>query len=182
NVPIPYKRTAEFPSLGYPDSTDDIRGGVGADGYRALYEFVHQGGTLITEGGTAGLLAEMKLTPGVTVENPPSLFARGTLLRGIIADRKSPIVYGYDHNELPVYFNSGPVLNAGAGAPPPVEMAAAANAGRGGAAGGPDGRNASRPNGQNITPMATQLELSPWDPDHTGVGYGMLDQEEADSA
>ena len=184
NGPIPYKRTAEFQSLGYPDSTDDIRGGVGAEGYKALYAFVQQGGTLITEGSTAGLIAEMKLTPGVTFENPPTLFARGTILRGVIADRTSPIVYGYDHDQVPVYFNSGPVLNAGAGAPPPVEMAGAAaagNAGRG-AGVGPDGRNASRPNGQNVTPMATQLELSPWDPDHTGQGYGMLVSEETDSA
>ena len=30
--PIPYKRTAEFQAIGYPDSTDDIRGGVGAEG------------------------------------------------------------------------------------------------------------------------------------------------------
>ncbi|MDQ8166108.1 MAG: M14 family zinc carboxypeptidase, partial [Gemmatimonadota bacterium] len=28
-MPIPYKSTAEFPSLGFPDSTDDIRGGMG---------------------------------------------------------------------------------------------------------------------------------------------------------
>jgi uncharacterized membrane protein YgcG len=173
NMPIPYKRTAEFQSLGYPDSTDDIRGGVGPDGYRALYEFVQQGGTLITEGSTAGILAEMKLAPGVALENPPTLFARGTILRGVITDRHSPIVYGYDRGELPVYFNSGPVLNAGAGAPPPVEMAGnSTNAGRGGV--GPDGRNASRPNGQNVTPMATQLRLSPWDPDHIGEGYGMV--------
>jgi hypothetical protein len=183
NAPIPYKRTAEFQSLGYPDSTDDIRGGVGPEGYKALYEFVQQGGTLITEGSTAAILPEMKLVPGVTVENPPTLFARGTILRGVIADRKSPIVYGYEHAEVPVYFNSAPVLNAGAGAPPPVEMAGAAaggNPGRGGV--GPDGRNAARPNGQNVTPMATQLKLSPWDPDHTGVGYGMIANEEADSS
>jgi hypothetical protein len=30
--------------------------------------------------------------------------------------------------------------------------------------------------------MATQLKLSPWDPDHTGVGYGMIANEEADSS
>src|SRR5207237_802982 len=96
NVPIPYKRTAEFQSLGYPDSTDDIRGGVGVEGYKALYEFVQQGGTLITEGSTAAILPEMKLTPGVASENPPALFARGTILRGLIADRRSPLVYGYE--------------------------------------------------------------------------------------
>ena len=177
NVPIPYKRTAEFQALGYPDSTDDIRGGVGPEGYKALYDFVQQGGTLITEGSTASILPEMKLTPGVTAENPPTLFARGTILRGIITDRHSPLVYGYDRGEVPVYFNSGPVLNAGAGAPPPVEVAGAPatpNAAR-------DGRNAARLQGQNTTPMATQLKLSPWDPDHTGRAYGVLPPSAIDS-
>jgi hypothetical protein len=179
NVPIPYKRTAEFQALGYPDSTDDIRGAIGAEGYKALYEFVQQGGTLITEGSTAAILPEMKLTPGVTAENPPTLFARGTILRGLITDRRSPLVYGYEHAEVPVYFNSGPVLNAGAGAPPPVEVAAAP---AGVPNAGPGGRSAARPNGQNITPMATPLKLSPWDPNHTGDAYGMLPAVAADSS
>ena len=152
-MPIPYSRTADYQALGYPDSTDDIRGAVGPEGYKALYAFVQQGGTLITEGSTAAILPEMKLTPGVTAENPPTLFARGTILRGVIADRHSPLVYGYERGEVPVYFNSSPVLNAGAGAPPPVaalaESTATPNA-------GPGGRNAARPNGQNTTPMATQ--------------------------
>jgi hypothetical protein len=174
NAPIPYKRTAEYQSLGYPDSTDDIRGAVGAEGYKALYAFVEQGGTLITEGSTAAILPEMKLTPGVTSENPPTLFARGTILRGVIADRKSPLVYGYDRGEVPIYFNSGPVLNAGAGAPPPVEVAGAPSSGAPAVAAAPGGRGAARPQGQNTTPMATQLKLSAWDPDHTGEGYGML--------
>ena len=191
NVPIPYRRTAEFQALGYPDSTDDIRGGVGPEGMKALYEFVQQGGTLMTEGNTAAILPELKLTPGVVVENPPNLFARGTILRGIIADRKSPLVYGYDRGEVPVYFSSGPVLNAGAGAPPPVETPAPAPASAPGTAagqqpGGPGGfaggRNAARPNGQNITPMATQLKLSPWDPDHTGMAYGVVPPNATDSA
>jgi hypothetical protein len=115
----------------------------------------------------------MKLTPGVTAENPPTLFARGTILRGLIADRKSPLVYGYDRAEVPIYFNSGPVLNAGAGAPPPVEVAAAPS-GAPNATPVQGGRPAARPQGQNTTPMATPLKLSPWDPDHTGEGYGML--------
>ena len=96
---------------------------VGAEGYKALYEFVQQGGTLITEGSTAAILPQMKLTPGVAFEDPPTLFARGTILRGMITDHESPLVYGYDHGEVPVYFNSGPVLNAGAGAPAPVGRA-----------------------------------------------------------
>ena len=44
--PVPYKRTAEFPSLGTPDSTDDLRATAGPEAMKALYEFVQQGGPL----------------------------------------------------------------------------------------------------------------------------------------
>ncbi len=161
NAPVPYKSTKEFPSLGFPDSTDDVRGALGEDGMKALYAFIQKGGTVITEGNTSQILPEMKLTPGVTSEPANGLFARGTILRNVISDMKSPLVYGYDHSEVPVYFNSGPVLNAGAGA---VAVADAGANGRGGRVG---------QNGQNTTPMASPLKLSSWDPDHTGTTYGL---------
>jgi hypothetical protein len=161
NAPVPYKSTKEFPSLGFPDSTDDVRGALGEDGMKALYAFIQHGGTVITEGNTSQILPQMNLTPGVTYESANGLFARGTILRSMISDMKSPLVYGYTHSEVPIYFNSGPVLNAGAGAQPVAE---AAGAGRGGRAGA---------NGQNVTPMASPLKLSPWDPNHDGVQYGL---------
>ena len=79
---------------------------------------------------------------GVTVEHPAELFARGSILRGVFADLKSPIAYGYDGKDLPVYFNQDPVLNA-----------AAAAAGFGGGGGGGGGA-ARRRQGQNVTPNA----------------------------
>ncbi len=113
--PVPYKKTAETPSFGTPDSTDDIRGGMGVDGLMNLYKFVQQGGTLITEGSTSTLFTEYNLTPGLTVETPTGLFARGAILRGVVADAKSPIVYGLTDPQIPVYFSQGPVLNVGGG-------------------------------------------------------------------
>jgi len=173
NEPIPYKKTKEYAAFGYPDSTDDIRGGVGADGFKALYEFVQQGGTIITEGNTAQNLVELDFTPGVKVEPAQGLFARGTILRGVITDKKSPLVYGYTQTDLPVYFSQAPVFNAGNLAP--VTLAgAAAGAGRGaGAAAGRGGSSIV----QNTTPMATPLKLSPWDPTGAGTPYGVATSE-----
>lgn len=111
--PIPYRRTALTPNLGTPDSSADIRGGVGLEGLLELARFVEQGGTLITEGATSTLFPEYGVTSGVTVETPSQLFVRGSILRGVFADANSPILYGYDGKQLPVYFNQGPVLNAG---------------------------------------------------------------------
>jgi hypothetical protein len=149
--PLPYKKTADTPNLGAQDQSDDIRGGMGLEGLAELQQFVQQGGTLITEGSTATIFPEYGLTNGVTIESPTGLFARGTILRGVVADRKSPIAYGFDA-QVPVYFNQDPVLAVGGGG------------GFGGFGAGAAGI------GQNITPNATQQpRLSPWVPEGTAA-------------
>jgi hypothetical protein len=150
--PLPYRRTEATPHLGLLDESDDIRGGMGIDGLRELARFVEAGGTLIVEGSTSIILPEYGLTTGVTVESPQGLFARGTILRGVVADPTSPIAYGYDA-QVPVYFNQGPVLNAGGGM------------GGGGFGGFGGGEGGGAQVGQNITPMASRPQLSPWQPD-----------------
>ena len=140
--PIPYRKTAETPSFGTPDSTSDIRGGMGKAGLDNLYKFVADGGTLITEGSTSTIFPEYKLVSGVTVEQPNGLFARGSILRGMVADLRSPLAYGIAENQIPVYFNGGPVLNAGG---------AINFAGFGGRGSGMS---------QNTTPMANQPAVS----------------------
>lgn len=150
NAPaLPYRKTPETPNLGALDEADDIRGGLGMDGLVALSKFVQEGGMLLVEGSTATIFPEFGITSGVTVETPDELFARGSVMRGIIADRKSPITYGYEGSQLPVYFNQAPVLSAGGGG---------GFAGRGGAGG------SSGPS-QNITPMANRLTISPFEAD-----------------
>ncbi|HWK09604.1 MAG TPA: M14 family zinc carboxypeptidase [Vicinamibacterales bacterium] len=154
NTPLPYKKTAEFPSLGVNDSSDDIRGGMGYEGLIELVKFVQQGGTLITEGSTSTILPEYNITTGVTVENPPRLFVRGSVLRGIFADKRSPLLYGYQGSEVPVYFNQDPVL--------------AVSAGGFGGGRGFGGGNEIPGVGMNITPMASapqQQTLATYDPD-----------------
>ena len=157
NTPLPYKKSAEYPSLGANDQADDIRGGMGFEGLIELVKFVQQGGTLITEGSSSTILPEYNVTTGVTVENPAGLFVRGSILRGIFADRKSPIAYGYEGTQLPVYFNQDPVLNTSAG------FAGVFGGGRGGF--GPE--NAIPGVGMNVTPMATASaqRISPYEPE-----------------
>lgn len=147
---LPYKKTAEFRSFGTPDSSSDIRGGMGLDGVKNLYDFVEQGGTLIVEGSTSEIFPAYNLTPGVSIEQPDSLFARGSIMRGDITDMTSPIVYGYARDQIPVYFNQGPVIRVATG---PREFFGGFNR-------GPD-------IGQDVTPMATPMPLSPWNPDST---------------
>ena len=149
--PVPYKKTDLTPNLGALDSADDIRGGMGVEGLAELAKFVEEGGTLITEGSTAAFASEMGLASGVTVEHPAQLFARGSILRAQIADAKSPITYGYEAHDLPVYFNQDPVFEVSAGG------------GRGGFGGG-GGRGGADAMAQNITPNAVPIHVSPLDP------------------
>jgi len=155
SVPIPYKKSELTPNLGAEDSSDDIRGGMGFEGLMELAKFVQEGGTLIAEGSSASMMAEYDLGAGIAVEHPAGLFARGTILRGVFNDLKSPIAYGYDGKDLPVYFSQDPVLNAGGG-------------GGAGGFGGRGGGGRVTPNGevigQNITPNAVPIHISPLEP------------------
>ncbi len=138
--PIPYKTSELTPNLGINDQSDDIRGGMGLEGLAELAKFVRSGGTLITEGSTASLMVDFGLAAGLTVEHPEDLAARGTILRGVIADRKSPLVYGFEGKDLPVYFNQDPVLAVSQGAL----------------------SSGSASFGQVITPNANPVHISPY--------------------
>jgi len=142
NDPIPYKKSEITPNLGAIDETDDVRGGMGMEGLMELGRFVAEGGTLITEGSTAALMAEFSLGAGVTVEHPAQLFARGSVLRGTFTDKKSPIAYGFNEKDLPVYFNQDPVLLVPVPTPVPP--------------GGAPGFFA----GQNVSPNVTGVHVS----------------------
>ncbi len=173
--PVPYQRTADYPALGYPDSTADTRGGLGEDGLKMLYEFVQAGGTLVTEGGTSGIFPTYNLTPGLRPTAAPGLVNRGTILRGVITDMTSPIAYGFNANQLPVYFSGGTLLDAGAPVTPnataigkvdvlrPGSSAALSGTAVGGG-GGPGGFGGPAGVYQNTQPMGTWVEHSVWDP------------------
>jgi Zinc carboxypeptidase len=150
-VALPYKKTPETPNLGAQDQADDIRGGMGWEGLMELVKFVRDGGTLLTEGSTSTIFPEYHVSGGVSVENPDGLFVRGSVMRGVFTDRRSPIAYGYDA-QVPVYFNQDPVLSVG------------------GFGGGRGGEAAIQGVGMNVTPMASATNrLSAYESDGTDM-------------
>jgi hypothetical protein len=149
NEPRPYKKTEETPHLGIQDSTDDMRGGLGYDGLQELMKFVQQGGVLITEGGTSTIFPEFNLTQGINIEQGEGLNARGSVLKTVLGDRRSPVLYGYDQNSLAVYFNQGPILSVGGG-----------GFGRGGRGGGGGPANFGNMEPNRLQPKLTTLEGS----------------------
>ena len=145
DIPLPYRKTEQTPNLGGIDESDDIRGGMGWEGLVELANFVREGGLLLVEGSTSSIMPEYGVTTGVNIESPTGLTAPGSIHRGIIADKTSPITYGYDGDQLPVYFKNDLVLSTGGG--------------------GFGGRGFGRGGGawQNTTPMARRPTLSDYE-------------------
>jgi len=152
-LPLPYKKSEQTPNFGYLDESDDIRGGMGLEGLIELARFVREGGTLIVEGSTSILFPELGLAPGLAVQNPDDLIAPGSIHRGMITDRTSPIAYGYAGDQLPVYFKNDVVLQAGGG---------------GGFGAFARFFGAGSP-WQNTTPMANRPELSAYEQAEAGT-------------
>jgi hypothetical protein len=153
--PIPYEKSALTPNLGVEDSSPDIRGGMGIEGLAELVRFVRDGGTLLTEGSTTTILPDYGVLTSVTVEHPTSLFTKGSIMRGMITDPKSPIVYGYTAKDLPIYFSADPVLSVSGG-------------GIGIGTGGLRGGNTVPGVGEDITPNSHPVQLSPFKVEGSG--------------
>jgi hypothetical protein len=113
--PIPWKKSDVTPNMGQsPDTTADMRGGMGLVGVANLQKFIESGGLFVTVGSNASIPIDFGITEGVSIQDARTLQARGSIMNASFADRKSPIAYGYDE-KLAVYFNQAPLLQAGGG-------------------------------------------------------------------
>jgi len=112
--PIPWKASAVTPNLGNsPYTTDDMRGGMGLEGLLKISKVVDDGGLFVTIAGNDAIPIDYGLIDGVSISTTRELQARGSVLNSVIADKKSPIAYGYGDN-LAIYFSQAPVLQVSA--------------------------------------------------------------------
>ncbi|MGI8745422.1 MAG: M14 family zinc carboxypeptidase [Bryobacteraceae bacterium] len=108
--PIPWKQSAITPNLGSsPDTTGDMRGGMGLEGITKIAKFIDDGGLFVTIAANASIPIDYGLVEGISIVPTRELQARGTVLNAAIADKRSPIAYGYT-DQLAVYFSQSPVL------------------------------------------------------------------------
>jgi Zinc carboxypeptidase len=103
---LPWQTSALTPNLGKPDSTDDMRPGLGETGVTHLKDFVREGGLLITSEDTAEFAIEEGMAPGVFVAPRKTLKVVGSVLNSAVLDNKLPVAYGYDA-ALPLYSADG---------------------------------------------------------------------------
>ena len=142
--PIPFKASDITPNLGgAPDTTDDMRPGMGLEEIFATpHKFIEEGGLFITITGNATIPIDYGFVEGVSVLTPVALRAQGSVLNAVFADKNSPIAYGYGDG-LAVYFSSAPILNVGGGG------FGGRGGGRGGGGGGGGGRGGASDTGPN---------------------------------
>jgi len=94
--PLPYTKTAEYPTQGAYGSSPDIRGGLGLSGLEELRKFVAEGGVLITLGEASAVPGEYGITPQVEVSRPSKAFyAPGPIVTAKIEKPTNPVFYGY---------------------------------------------------------------------------------------
>jgi hypothetical protein len=117
-----------MPNIGTsPDTTADTRGGLGLEGMLSISRFIDAGGLFVTITGNASIPIDYGIVEGVAIRPTPTLQARGSVVESVIADKKSPIAYGYG-DKLALYFSQAPVFQV-----------SAAGGGRGGGFGGGGG-------------------------------------------
>jgi hypothetical protein len=92
--PMPYTKTAEFPSHGVIDSSPDITGGMGFEGLAHLQRFVEEGGLLITLGNAGVLVSDSGIAR--PVDSAPPAGTPGSHVTTKVLRPEHPVTWGYD--------------------------------------------------------------------------------------
>jgi zinc carboxypeptidase len=92
--PMPYKKTPETPSLGVPDSSEDITGGIGWAGMAKLQEFLDAGGLLLALGNGSALPIDGGLVRAAR-RSSGGPDTPGVELRTKFTRPDHPLAYGY---------------------------------------------------------------------------------------
>jgi hypothetical protein len=107
--PMPYTKTVQFPSHGFPASTNDMTGGPGFVGLENLRKFVEEGGLLITLDNTSSIIAELGIVSELSPVSAGSLFHPGSIVMAKARKTDSPILYGYPET-FNLFRGNGPLL------------------------------------------------------------------------
>ena len=148
--PIPWKKSDLTPNLG--DSPDTDRRHARRHGprrnRRTCRKFIDAGGLFITITGNASIPIDYGLIEGVIlITSPPGCGPAAACLNATIADKRSPIAYGYG-DKLAIYFNQAPVFQV---------SSASEVAGRGGRGGEPAGAHRQPPQRARRTPTEQDI-------------------------
>ncbi len=91
--PMAYTKTKDFPSLGVPDASEDITGGIGWTGMANLEKYLADGGLLITLGNGSAIALEGGLVRDVRRKSG-AFFTPGSELKVKFVRPDHPLAYG----------------------------------------------------------------------------------------
>ena len=95
---------------------EEYTGGLGAEGMKALTEFVERGGTLVALDSATALVIEQLGLPvrdALADVDPAEFYCPGSILR-VRTDPAQPLAHGLPE-ELPIWFQSSPAFDTDAG-------------------------------------------------------------------
>jgi len=106
--PLPFTKTDNFPSHGFPDSTPDMTGGPGFMGIDNLKNFAEAGGVIITLDNSTAMVAETGITRDLQSYSASDLFHPGSVVTVKARKGSSPILYGYPET-FSIFRGNGPL-------------------------------------------------------------------------
>lgn len=108
-IVLPYQRAKEIIEGRNSNTTpDEYKGGIGEDGWKALEQFLRDGGTVVSLGDASDLLLGRLPLPVKDVKaslQPAQHFAPGTIVN-LQVDIKNPVGYGLSPSTYGFYINS----------------------------------------------------------------------------
>ncbi|MDH3494264.1 MAG: M14 family zinc carboxypeptidase, partial [Acidobacteriota bacterium] len=93
--PLAYTKTAQTPSHGQIVSSEDITGGFGFEGLKALDEFINAGGTFVGLASGGVFVTDSGIDRDISMTTP-SINTPGSVVAMKITDSSSPLTFGYE--------------------------------------------------------------------------------------
>jgi hypothetical protein len=113
--PVPYRKTDKYRFLGMYGESDDITGGMGAEGVDAFQRFLDAGGTLVTMGNAARFPTELGMARTVDASGNTSnnFYAPRPIVNAEVLRLDHPVFYGYTEKVIPIKYLGGPLVTVG---------------------------------------------------------------------
>jgi hypothetical protein len=113
--PVPYKKNEKYKFLGMYGETDDLTGGMGAEGVEAFQRFLDGGGTLVTMGNAVRFPTELGMarTVDASASTSSAFYAPRPIVNAEVLRLDHPVFYGYTDRIMPLKYFAGPLMTVG---------------------------------------------------------------------
>jgi hypothetical protein len=113
--PVSYKKSEKYKFLGMYGETDDMTGGMGAEGVEAFQKFLDAGGTLVTMGNAVRFPTELGMarTVDASANTSSNFYAPRPIVNAEVLKLDHPVFYGYTERIMPIKYLGGPLMTVG---------------------------------------------------------------------